>query len=565
MGWAGQLRELRRRNHQLERELVSLQAAWTNLTTRCGVYQKAADESARIAAQLQHAQKMEALGTLASGVAHDFNNLLMGIGSCAEIASHALPASSHARHYLQEIKSAATSGATISRHLLAFARKRPVDAAVFELNQAVDHTRSMLERLLGEDIRLVVSLDAIDSRVCTDPGYIEQILLNLAVNARDAMNEGGRLTLATSNVTIAKTNPHRLSAGDYIALTITDTGPGIPPHVLEHLFEPFFTTKAVGKGTGLGLSTVQGIVSQAGGCISARNQPGGGARFDILWPKSNQPITRVVGAQKADTVDLCNATALLVEDHRAVRMGARFYLEQGGLRVLEASDGEEALALARNTAGPIDVLVTDVVLPGMSGRRVARAIRDIRREIAVVFMSAHPTEWLQREGRLHCGTATLQKPFGRDQLLSRVSAVLSGKRADSPVSDSAGQSSDEKPAQSSHRGTILVVEDEPMSRDLIAYYLGDAGWTVLTAPDGPEAIELCRGADESVDMLLTDYTLPSTQGDALARALRQTYPDLSVVYMSGYSDLELDPPGPLLTKPLALTAIAEAVEQARKA
>lgn len=339
---------------------------------------KRTEEANRLlTAQSYQTQKLEALGTLASGVAHDFSNLLMGIGGCTNIALSYLPADSSIRMYLEEIKNSAESGAAISKRLLDFTRKRSgAHFQVLEVDRLIKRVRNLFARMLTEDIELAVRLEAGTSRVRADPGLVEQVLVNLAANARDAMPNGGRLTFETKNVQLIDNNSYGLPAGDYVLLTVSDTGMGMDSHTRERVFEPFFTTKEGGKGTGLGLSMVHGIIEQVGGKIWMKSAPQRGSSFEIFLPVTSALATHDSDPPPEDTSSLAGTgTVLVVEDDRAVRLGTRFYLEQAGYRVLEAGSGPEAIACCSNFRKPIDLLLSDVVLPGMNGSEIAQQVR----------------------------------------------------------------------------------------------------------------------------------------------------------------------------------------------
>ncbi len=510
--------------------------------------------TARLQAQLNQARKLEALGTLASGVAHDFSNLLMGIGGCAQIALDASPAESPARLYLAEIMKSAASGASISKRLLLFSRTGSTASCVFELNSVVAGTERLLARLLREDIDLVVRLGSKDSRVQSDPGQIEQLLLNLAVNARDAMPRGGTLTVETRDVEGSDGSPG--SAVQHVALAVSDTGLGMSEATRRRIFEPFFTTKEIGRGTGLGLSTVHGIVQQAGGHIRVESRINVGTTFEVLLPRANQPISSTMAYREEDTSpnEKGDGTILLVEDEQAVRMGLRYYLERAGYRVLEATNGSEALECCARYSGPIDLLLTDVVLPRGGGAEIAEEMRKLKPGVRALFMSAHAPEWLEREGRLPPGVRLLQKPFGAELLLLRVHQALATARAEAAVTRGAVQRRPRAPG-----GMLLLVEDERVARLAIAEYFRNNGWGVLEAGDGEEALELCRGCAGEITSLLIDYFLPTTRGDQLARDLEALCPKASVVYMSAYPDLASELPGALLSKPLDLEAVFQTV------
>lgn len=519
---------------------------------------RAEEENRALTAQFHQAQKMEALGTLASGVAHDFSNLLMGIGGCTNIALSTLPADSPARMYLEEIKKSAEGGAGISRRLLDFTRMRQSERVqVFELNLLIAGVRGLLTRMLSEEIELVVCLEAADSRVCADPGLMEQVLVNLAANARDAMPEGGRLTLQTTNTVLFESDGNAVPAGDYVVLTATDTGCGMDEPTRQRVFEPFFTTKEMGKGTGLGLSMIHGIVRQANGAIEVESAPKRGSTFRLSFPVSSETPTRDSAAPPQRDDNLAGTgTVLVVEDDHTVRLGVKFYLEQGGYRVLEAGSGEEAIECCVNYPKQIDLLLTDVVLPGMGGREIARKVREITPATRVVYMSAHPAEWLESQERIEPGARALEKPFGAETLLLEVKRILEN-RVSAPVE--ARPTADEFPRTAPL--TVLVVEDQSAARLAISAHLSDAGWNVVEAADARTALELGRTCEDEFAALLLDYRLPDLEGDALARQLKQHHPRAALVYMSGLPDLKLDPPGILLTKPLQLDVISETLER----
>ena len=384
-------------------------------------------ERKRLEGQLQQSQRMEAVGRLAGGVAHDFNNLLTAVMGYSDLLIEGLPADDGRRDDLEEIRKATRRGAALTQQLLAYSRRQVLQPRVIDLNAVVTGTQRLLHRLIGEHIELRAELDPGLGAVRADPAQLEQVIINLAVNARDAMPRGGQLLITTQNVLVtdadAVTRP-LVASGSYVQLTVTDTGTGFDEQVLSRLFEPFFTTKGPGKGTGLGLSTVYGIVQQSGGTIDAVSTVGQGSTFTVLLPRveavpDGAPAVAPPVAPAAGT-----ETILLVEDEAALRAVARRSLEGQGYRILEASDGEMALALTAAHVDRIDLLVTDVVMPGMHGREVATRIVAQRPGIRVLYMSGYTNDAIVHLGVLDPGVAFLQKPFSPDALRRKVREVL---------------------------------------------------------------------------------------------------------------------------------------------
>ena len=383
-------------------------------------------EHRQLEEQLRQAQKMEAVGELAGGVAHDFNNLLTAIGSSADMALEELTDRDALHEHLGEIRRATVRAADLTRQLLAFSRRQVLNLESVALNDAVVESERMLRRLIGESIRLETSLDHAAAPVRADRTQLAQILINLAVNARDAMPSGGTLTLATGyrvvSTAAARARPG-LMPGAYSLLIVSDTGTGMDEATRARIFEPFFTTKEPGKGTGLGLSMVYGIVKQTGGYVEVNTVLGAGTTFTIHLPVTGTPVEprqlprRRVRPRGTETV-------LVAEDEDGVRAPVRRILLAHGYRVLEASDGPSALHIAEHHEGKIDLLLTDVVMPGMNGGELARRLRRIRTGIRVVFMSGYSTEAVATHGVLSPGAAFLQKPFSVAELVGRLREVL---------------------------------------------------------------------------------------------------------------------------------------------
>jgi PAS domain S-box-containing protein len=378
----------------------------------------------QLEAQLVQAQKMEAVGRLAGGVAHDFNNLLTVIQGYAELLRTSLADDPERRESVGEIIRAAERAAALTRQLLAFSRRQVLEMRVLDLGAVVADTEKMLRRLIGEDIEVIVVKPATLGSVKADPGQIEQVLVNLAVNSRDAMPSGGSLTLELADVTLdapLTTSHDSIPPGRYVVVSVGDTGSGMDAETLAHIFEPFFTTKEQGKGTGLGLAMMYGIVKQTGGYVDVASTPGAGTTFRIYLPRSAGSMTS--GLRPSVLSRHGTETVLLVEDEAAVRNLARTVLQRKGYVVLAAQDGAAALDLVDKHAGVIHVLLTDLVMPGMSGRDVAAAVRARRPSIKVIFMSGYtadvPTE-LGTEG----AAAFLSKPFNEHALTSKLREVL---------------------------------------------------------------------------------------------------------------------------------------------
>jgi two-component system cell cycle sensor histidine kinase/response regulator CckA len=379
----------------------------------------------RLEEQLRHSQKMEALGRLAGGVAHDFNNLLTVITGFGGLTLATLGPDDPNREHLDEIVQAADSAAALTRQLLAFSRRTMIEPVVLELNGVIADMETMLRRLIGEDVLLTTALDPALRHVRGDVGLISQVLMNLAVNARDAMPEGGSLTIATRNVDFdaayVQAHPGAVS-GPYASMIVTDTGTGMSPDVQARAFEPFFTTKGVGRGSGLGLAVVHGIAEQSGARIELESQVGEGTTFTIHFPAVAEPVAARTPV-RADSLR-GSGTILLVEDEDGVRKLARMILERHGYEVLEAANGEEALRLLERHGGPLDLVVTDVVMPGLDGGDVAAAVKRRFPAVKVLFLSGYTSDAVVRHGILHHEVAFLQKPFSATSLATKVRDVL---------------------------------------------------------------------------------------------------------------------------------------------
>src|SRR5256885_597626 len=460
----------------------------------------------QLEAQLVQAQKMEAIGRLAGGVAHDFNNLLTVILSYSELLLEELPKDSSNRDDIGQIRKAAQGASELTRQLLAFSRQQVLEPKVVDLNAAVTGIERLLARVLREDIQLRCTLSADAGTVRVDPGQLEQVIMNLAVNARDAMPNGGRLTVETANVDLDETymQARPLAApGRYVMLAVTDTGTGMGAATQARIFEPFFTTKEIGKGTGLGLATVQGIVQQSGGFIWVYSEPDHGTVFKIYLPRVDEPASTGDAATAAQTRG--TETVLVVEDVPAVRAVTREMLKRYGYNVLEAADGPTALQLAAAYAEPIHLLLTDVVMPEMNGRDLADRIQAARPATRVLFMSGYTDDAVVRHGILQDGIAYLQKPFTPGSLATKVREVLGA--------------------------CVLVVDDHADVRISIRRTLEEAGHRVLDAADGEFGLRLLETTP--IDVVITDLFMPGQDGIVLLRQIRKDFPAVEVIAISG--------------------------------
>ncbi|HOL72340.1 MAG TPA: PAS domain S-box protein [Bryobacteraceae bacterium] len=399
---------------QIEGELFAI-AFVTDITTR-----KQMEE------QLLHSQKMEALGRLAGGVAHDFNNMLTIITGYNQMVLDQLPPADPLRGYIEEVLTAANRAVALTNQLLAFSRRQVLQPRVLNVNALLSGTEKMLRRLIGEDIDLVFRLDPKAGNVRADPGQIEQVIFNLVVNSRDAIQAGGRISIETApaHLDTGYSRTHLgVRPGEYVLIAVSDTGHGMDAETKRHIFEPFFTTKEPGKGTGLGLATVYGIVKQSGGEIWVYSEPGQGTTFKVYFPRVDEAVSP---PEAFTTVDERRGTetVLVVEDEEGVRELIAEMLRQRGYTVLTAENGVEALRVSAEHTGPIHLLVTDVVMPQMSGKQLADTLVSLRPDIKVLYLSGYTEYSMVHHGVLEPGFQFLGKPFSRETLVRKIREVL---------------------------------------------------------------------------------------------------------------------------------------------
>ncbi len=389
-------------------------------------------ERRQLESDLRQAQKMDAIGRLAGGVAHDFNNLLLVISAYAELMLDSLAPEDPLRRNVDEIITASRRAADLTRQLLAFGRKQLQLLQVLDLNTVIGEITRMLPRLIGEDIELVFVPGEDLGKVRADPVQIEQVVMNLAANARDAMPGGGMLTIETATVHVDESYIQRHSIvpeGDYVLLTVTDSGQGIATEHLPHIFEPFYTTKEAGKGTGLGLATVYGIVKQNNGFVWVYSEPGLGTTFKIYLPQVRSERSEVRTTKPVELSPRGCETVLLVEDEASVRHASGQFLSQSGYTVIEANDGADALRASRQHCGPIHLMITDVVMPRMAGPKLAELLADERPDMKVLFVSGYAENTVLQHGKVDLTTGFLQKPFSLKMLARKVREVLEASKS----------------------------------------------------------------------------------------------------------------------------------------
>lgn len=462
--------------------------------------------------QLRQAQRLESIGRLAGGVAHDFNNMLTVINGYAEMLLSDMPADEPKRAVLGQIRSAGESAAGLTQQLLAFSRQQVIQPSVMNVNQIVTEASKFLRRLIGEDIELVTRLAGDLGYVLADPGQIQQIVMNLVVNSRDAMPQGGTLVIETDNVVFDETYTRAhasVQPGPHVMLAVTDNGVGMTPEIRDRIFEPFFTTKEFGKGTGLGLATVYGTVKQSGGWIWVYSEPGQGTTFKVYFPRTDQPASP---AKILPLVDLRgDETILVVEDEAEVRKLAQVALAKYGYHVHGVSNGQEALAFCRDFSGTIHLILTDVVMADMNGRELSSQIAVLRADVHFLFMSGYTANVIVHHGVLDPDVAYLQKPFTPDTLAAKVREVLGLLEISR---------------------TILIIDREATVRRLLGAMLMSAGYAVVESANPREALQQSAQANP-VDIILVDLADPEPENLDPLHAFRRQHPHAKIIAMSG--------------------------------
>jgi two-component system cell cycle sensor histidine kinase/response regulator CckA len=467
-------------------------------------------------AQMRQASKMDAVGQLASGVAHDFNNLLSVILSYSEMLAGDLKESDPMRADLNEIRNAGLRAVALTRQLLAFSRQQVLQPKVVNLTEVVGGLENMLRRLIGEDVQLVAIGNTGLGKILVDPGQMEQVIVNLAVNARDAMPQGGKLTMETGEVVLDENYASEhvgVKAGRHVMLAVSDTGVGMDKATQARMFEPFFTTKESGKGTGLGLATVFGIVRQSEGTICVDSEPGKGTTFKIYFPAASGDVVPRTSANPSDHHSVRGSeTILVVEDEERVRVLACTILRKYGYHVLEAQNGGEALLLCEQHAGTIHLLLTDVVMPLMSGKQVAERLLTVRPTLKVLYMTGYTNDAVVRHGILDSTISFVQKPITPETLARKVRETLDS-------ADLAVKSPTSRCTPTEAHARILIVDDDVEVQRLVKRAAEAEGFVVTQAFDG--APGLAHAVKETFDLILLDINMPTMDGRDVLSSLKR--------------------------------------------
>jgi two-component system cell cycle sensor histidine kinase/response regulator CckA len=481
---------------------------------------KAEAEKDVLESQLRQSQKMEAVGHLAGGVAHDFNNLLAVIGNYADFVAADLGPDSPSGDDVREIRAAASRGAQLTRQLLTFSRKEVVRPQVVDVRHALADLEKILTRTIGEHIDLRITLPADVANTVIDPGELEQVVMNLALNARDAMSEGGTLTIGSDVVSLdagyADLHPG-LRPGRYVCLNVSDTGTGMDRDVQSRVFEPFFTTKERGAGTGLGLATVYGIATRANGHVTVYSEEGVGTTFRVYLPATEEPAAKTE-IESTDHARASGESILVVEDEPGLLRVASRILREHGYHCIEASSGKEAMRLLEEESITVDLLLTDIVMPGMSGRQLEE-----RSGLPTLYMSGYTDDIVVQQGVLGSGELLVQKPFTGPELIGKVHEALEQARKTGTVG---------KPSSGKQMTRVLVVDDEGPLTEVIGMLLEANDFkSVWKANDSYKALDLARRIKPHV--AIVDYRMPGIDGQGIASALRAMFPEIKIILFSG--------------------------------
>jgi signal transduction histidine kinase/CheY-like chemotaxis protein len=520
-------------------------------------------------AQLRQSQKLEAIGQLTGGVAHDFNNVLQVISGNLQLLQMSLAGNPEAQRRLETAAFAADRGAKLSSQLLAFARRHPLQPVATSIGRVLRGMDDLLRRALGESVHIETVVAGGLWTTMVDPHQLENVILNLAINARDAMKGDGRLTLELNNAMLDDNyvlHEPEVAPGQYVMLAISDTGSGMPPDVVARAFEPFFTTKREGEGTGLGLSMAYGFVKQSNGHIRIYSEVGSGTTIKVYLPRSTQPEVELPNLRNAPVVG-GTETILVVEDDLAVQATVVDMLQALGYRVLKANDGQSALTILQSGI-PIDMLFTDVVMPGpVRSIEVARQAKEMLPGIEVLFTSGYTQNAIVHGGRLDEGVELISKPYRRDELARKIRQLFAARKHGAPAAQA--QAPMQAPAAEAMPVavtplSILVVEDNPDARAMLSELLLLLGHSVEGAGSAELALEML--AEREFDVLLTDHSLPGMSGLELARIVAARNTAIKIIFSSGYgapaaTDLAIKPL--FLPKPFTLAALQKVLEELR--
>jgi CheY-like chemotaxis protein len=501
---------------------------------------------------------METVGKLTGGVAHDFNNLLQIISGNLQLLEVNISRADEQR-WIANARSAVEKGAKLASYLLAFGRRQPLEPKVVKISRVIGAMEDMLRRTLGEEIEVELIISGGLWNTAIDVAQVENAVLNLAVNARDAMDGAGRLTIEANNAVLDDLycrNHADVAPGQYVMLAVTDTGSGMPAEVLRQAFEPFFSTKDEGKGTGLGLSMVYGFVKQSGGHVKIYSEPGQGTTVKIYLPRTTAAEDVLAPVEPQQPAVGGSETILVAEDDEAVRTTVVEMLSELGYRVLKAADAASALAVIESGVA-VDVLFTDVVMPGtLRSPELARMARERLPNCAVLFTSGYTENAIVHGGRLDPGVELLGKPYTRESLARRIRQVLANQRgrAQAAAAASSAPARTAAPAGPGERLRIVLVEDEDEIRDSTAVLLRHLGHEVLAAVDAESALELITLES---DVLITDVLLPGMSGDLLAAQARTQAPGIRIVFATGQGEVNNWPDAVVLRKPYDLQSLVK--------